>query len=123
MKAGKVEITSFPPTDANGAGWDTFDGADVYITISKGGANLYESGFVEDLQSNYTWSPNFEFTEPTATYTIEVWDYDDGLTADDYMGGIQFTPYQPGQKFPETITLDCGNCVVSFSLTEVAYFH
>jgi hypothetical protein len=64
---------------------------------------------------------NYEFTEPQQTYSIEVYDYDDGLSADDYMGGINFTPYSSGQQFPSTITLDCGTCKVAFKMNGVTY--
>ena len=123
MKVGNIKITSFPPTTTNGAGWDILDGPDVYIEISLNNTSLYKSDFVEDLTGNYTWSPNFEFSNPTATYSISVYDYDDGLSADDFMGGINFTPYKPGEKFPTSFTIDCSNCVVSFQFTAVTYFH
>ncbi|MCB9295542.1 MAG: hypothetical protein H6559_20815 [Lewinellaceae bacterium] len=123
MKVGNIKITTFPPTTTSGAGWDIFDGPDVYIVISRNNTSEYESGFVEDLTGNYTWSSNFEFSDPTATYSISVYDYDDGLSTDDFMGGINFTPYRPGEKFPTSFTLDCGNCVVSFQFTDVTYFH
>jgi hypothetical protein len=123
IRVGKIEITSFPPTDVGGAGWDLFDGADVYILISKGNTPLYDSDYVEDLTGNYEWTTNFEFGDPEDTYTISVFDYDDGITADDFMGGISFTPFIEGFSFPSAFSVSCGTCVVSFEFTEVVYFH
>ena len=124
MKVNKIKLTSFPPTDTGGAGWDLFDGADVYIAISKAGVKLWQSGSIEDLTTQHEWTANFEFTDPTATYDISVYDYDDGITADDFMGGILFTPYRPGQHFPTSYSLGgCSGCVVFFDFNGITYFH
>lgn len=123
MRVAYIGITSFPPTDPNGAGWDVFDWPDVYLQISKGGVILWESGFYEDLAGPALWEANFEFSDPTATYLISVYDYDDGITADDPMGGITFTPYRPGQKFPTSYPVQCSGCTVAFELTGISYFH
>lgn len=123
MKVAAITLLEFPPTDTGGAGWDLFDGPDVYLAIYKGATKLYSTPWVEDLTQDYGWTVNFEFTDPEATYTIRVYDYDDGITTDDYMGGIDFTPYRPGQKFPTSYLLDCAQCVVSFQFFDIAYFH
>lgn len=123
IRVGRIKITSFPPTDAGGAGWDLFDGADVYILIAKENTILYTSDFIEDLTQDHEWTTNFEFNDPEDTYSINVYDYDDGLTDDDFMGGINFTPYREGQRFPTTFLLNCGSCVVSFEFKDVVYFH
>jgi hypothetical protein len=121
---GYIGASSRPPTDPAGGGWDLFDGPENYITISKGGTVLYGSGYYENVISGGAlWEANFEFSEPAATYKITVWDYDFGITADDEMGHINFTPYLQGQKFPSTINLGCAGCAVAFSLTGVLYYH
>lgn len=123
MRVTYIALNSFPPTDGNGAGWDLFDGPDVYISISRAGVVLYNSPIYEDLTSAGFWEANFEFSDPTATYTISVYDYDDNITADDPMGGINFTPYRPGQKFPTSYPVSCAGCTVAFEFTGVSYFH
>lgn len=123
MKVGKIKITNFPPTAAGGAGWDTFDGADVYLQILKAGTVIYESGYVENLTGDYEFTVNFEFTDPTATHQIAVYDYDFGFTDDDFMGGISFTPYRSGQKFPTSYDVTCTGCVVAFDFSSITYFH
>ncbi len=123
MIVAAITLLDYPPTDSGGAGWDLFDGPDVFITISKGGVELYQSTFVEDLTAeDYGWTVNFEFTDPEATYNISVWDYDDGLTADDFMGGANFTPYKSGKDFPEFFFV-CEGCPVSFQFAFLSYFH
>lgn len=124
MKVSKIKITDFPPTASGGSGWDTFDGADVYLEILKGGVSVYESGYVENLTTDYEWTVNFEFSDPTATYVIQVLDYDFGLTTDDFIGGLSFTPYRPGENFPTSYSIGgCSGCVVFFDFNGVTYFH
>lgn len=123
MKVGTIKLTDFPPTAAGGAGWDTFDGADVYITIHKAGVLIFETGYFENLTGAQNFTANFEFSDPTATHQMSVYDYDFGITTDDYIGGISFTPYQSGAGFPTSYTLDCTGCVVEFQLLNIAYFH
>ena len=123
MRVQTIRVKTFPPTDQNGGGWDLFDGPDVYIAIWKDGTYLYTSSIWEDAQPGANWAANFEFTDPTATYSISVWDYDDGITADDPMGGINFTPYISGQSFPVVKTIECAGCNVSFDFLGISYFH
>ncbi|MEM1326144.1 MAG: hypothetical protein AAGI23_09335 [Bacteroidota bacterium] len=123
MRFTSVQLNRFPETTISGAGWDFFDAADIYVAIEKDGKELYTTSFVEDLRRQYTYVEPFEFDDPTATYSIVVYDYDDGLTPDDYMGGIIFTPYIRGERFPRTIELDCDLCRVALTLKGVTYFH
>jgi len=123
MRVTKIILTDFPLTDTGGAGWDLFDGPDVYLSISRNGVNLFNTGYVEDLTTQFEWTVNFEFSDPTGTYQIGVMDYDDGITADDPMGAINFTPYKPGANFPSSYPLTCTACVVAFQFDGLAYFH
>lgn len=124
MRVGVITLTSFPLTDGAGGGWDLFDGPDVYLQIKQGSQVIFTTGYVEDLLSQYSWfTTGLEFSNPTATYTISVFDYDDGLSADDPMGGISFTPYQPGKKFPVSYPLQCATCTVAFDFAAIEYFH
>lgn len=122
MRISSITLVDFPPTD-NGAGWDLTSGADVYIEISLGGVVIYTSGYVQNLTTANVYTDIIEFTSPQATYNIAVWDYDDGITAPDFMGGINFTPYQPGQNFPTTRNVQCSGCDVSFTLNNIIYTH
>lgn len=123
MKVANFTLTDFPPTAAGGAGWDTFDGADVFLQILKAGVVLHETGYVENLTGDFEFSVNFEFSDPTATYQISVYDYDFGLTSDDFMGGISFTPYKPNAGFPSSYSPTCASCVVAIQLEGIQYFH
>lgn len=123
MKVATISLTNFPPTAAGGAGWDTFDGADVFLQILKGGTVVFESGYVENLTGDFEFLADFEFSDPTATYLLAVYDYDFGITSDDFIGGISFTPYRPGEKFPTSYPITCSGCAVAFNFSGVLYFH
>jgi hypothetical protein len=122
MRVGSIKLTTFPPTDDNGGGWDVLDGADVFLVISKGSDILLSTTYIQNLTTSHEWTTNFEFTDPTATYTISVYDYDD-FSDNDFMGGINFTPYRKNLGFPTSYLVNCGNCVVAFELKNVVYFH
>jgi len=122
MNVASIRLLDFPATDTNGGGWDISSGADVFFRIEKDGAVVYTSSYATNLTGPNNWTINFEFSDPTATYVLRVYDYDD-FDADDFIGGISFTPYRPGQLFPQTYGLDCNNCVVSFTLSGITYFH
>jgi hypothetical protein len=117
-----ITVTDFQPTDSNGAGWDVFDGADAYAVLSLNGNVIAsnENSRIEDVtNSPFSWSSlpsGFEMDDVTNQYQLSLYDYDDGLTADDFMGGIIFTPYNSTNGFPEKITVSCGNCSVAFEL-------
>jgi hypothetical protein len=123
MRVTKIKLTDYPLTDSGGAGWDLLDGPDVYLAILKNGVSLFETGYVEDLTTQYEWTVNYEFSDPTATYAIRAYDYDDGLSSDDFLGGISFTPYISGAGFPASYVVSCTGCVVEFQFTGVSYFH
>lgn len=122
MRVGSIVLTDFPITDSNGGSWDLSDGADVFIKITKGGTTIYESDYVLNKFAPLSFTPNVEFSDPTDSYTIGVWDYD-STSADDYLGGITFTPYQKGKKFPTSFAVNCSSCVVSFNFSSVTYYH
>ncbi len=111
----KIEVIRFPATDANGAGWDLTSGADIYPEISYNGSVVYTSStYYTDANPNsiyvFDLSPSFDVHNPLSTYTIRLYDYDN-LDADDYMGGITFTPYESSNNFPSVITIDAGGAV------------
>lgn len=122
MRVTGVELLDYPQTDTGGAGWDLASGADIYFTIEKNGTLIFTSDWYQNVSAKSWPGAAFEFDDPLATYTIYLWDYDDGF-GDDYMGGVSFTPYRQGQKFPASFDLACGSCVVSFRFKAVSYFH
>jgi hypothetical protein len=118
IRITKIVVTRFPATD-NGAGWDLSSGPDIYPEIRKGNTTLFSSSTFNqnaDPSNNYSFdlNPTVEMTEPNDQYSIILYDYDD-FDADDFMGGINFTPYSNNNGFPSAINLDAGGAV-SFTI-------
>lgn len=117
IKVTKVELIRFPATDNNGAGWDPTSGPDIYVRVLKGESPLWKSSNTYNYQNanpsnvySFDVSPAIDFTDPEGEYTISLYDYDD-FDADDFMGGIIFTPYHKSKGFPSVLTIDAGGTV------------
>ena len=114
-----VTVTKWPATASGGGGWDLFDGPDLTFTIGKGGSEIYRSNiFYEDAVQGqqYTFDVNIKLDSPNSEHSILLYDYDDNITANDFMGGIGFIPYTSGGKFPEVRILDVNASGVAFEL-------
>ena len=121
MRIHSIVVTKFPAFD-QGANWDVFDGPDIYYTVFDGNVLIHESEtFFEDADptQDYTFSPLLiELSDVTGNHAIHLWDYDDGITDDDWMGGIEFVPYSSNTNgFPTTLDLDVAGGSVAFRLT------
>lgn len=105
-----LTVKDFPATEANGAGWDLFDGPDLYFTISHNNTVIYtHPQFVEDP----TPSP-YTLMHRKIRHAVTLWDYDD-FDADDRIGGVEFTPYDERVGFVEEIPIKFGE--IEFTLT------
>ena len=113
MQIKTVRITDFPATDG-GAGWDLTNGPDVYIKILRGNANLYESGKFDNATPPLAYNPNTILFAPESRHSLLLYDFDSSSN-DDYIGGINFTPYVKDQGFPVEIYLSVGG--ISATLT------
>jgi len=119
IRISKIKITKFPSYN-NGSDWDTWSaGPDIYVTIYKGTTLIHKQPTMyEDADATqdyiYTPSGDIDLTDPTAKYTISLYDYD-SLGDDDFMGGIYFYPYSSTGGFPSTINVNAGGDV-SFEL-------
>jgi hypothetical protein len=114
IKINSIEVTRFPATD-DGAGWDLTSGCDIYPIIEKGSTEIWKSSeFYQnaDPDNDFTFniSPAAELNDPNDQYSISLYDFDD-FDPDDFMGGINFTPYSSNNGFPTTINLDAGGDV------------
>ncbi|MBX3255020.1 MAG: hypothetical protein KF862_12835 [Chitinophagaceae bacterium] len=112
-----IELTRFPATNNNGAGWDTKNGPDLYIKLFKGDEQIWQSSDTYNYQNAtpsevYTFEvmPAVDLTDPENEYTIMLYDQDD-YNADDLMGEIIFTPYSGSKGFPKVLTLDTEGAV------------
>ena len=113
MRVESITVTRFPVLKSNGDKWDyhVFTNSptrrpDIYVELSRQGSSdfVYRSDIREDAILE-TASSSFTFTAPASsnsgslpynvpmsqTYTINLMD-DDGISADDFMGNVIFTP-------------------------------
>lgn len=113
IKIKEVKLTKFPPTD-NGAGWDLLDGPDMYFEILYNGSPFVSTknkpfDNINGTVVKWILIGNYSIDKPFDQYAIAAFDHDD-TSADDYIGGITFTPYSNSNKFPKTIVLNCPGC-------------
>ncbi|UTW62770.1 PKD domain-containing protein [bacterium SCSIO 12741] len=124
LTVNRIEITRFPSKRSNGTDWDV-DGngrPDIYVQMTErlNGTELWKADdqIRTDAETKFTYdytpSPTFRLNDPEAEYVLGIYDYDD-QSADDYMGGLYFTPYHSTNDFPDVITVD-GGTKVAFKL-------
>ena len=121
VTVSKIILTNYPMVDGGGVGWDLSNGPDVFLSINQGSTanNVQFSGIAYDVTgSTITYITNFpyNFLNPSNTYTIGLWDYD-STSADDYMGGIFFTPNNYKSGFPATINLTYSSISMTLYVT------
>lgn len=114
LQVTKIVIVKFPATDA-GAGWDLTSGPDIRPVLSIDGQIIWDTDeFYQNADPNYSYEfetgTNTYIDNPSGRYTMNLYDYDD-FDADDFMGGVIFTPYNKSNNFPSIIKLDAGGDV------------
>jgi hypothetical protein len=119
MTITKIDILDYPVVNSSGGGWDLTTGADPYITMSLGTSSDSDdniTGYVENVTGNpysLTLSSPQTISNLGSSWSIGMWDYDTP-DADDFMGGINFTPTNYDQGFPSSFTLTTNS--ISFRL-------
>lgn len=85
-----------PEKDKKGAAWDLLNGApDPYLDIfTSEGTSSHSGGTLEDRDTTFavwleTPLKGVKASEIIKSTSIEVWDYDDEITNDDFMGGCK----------------------------------
>ncbi len=121
VTVSKIVLSNYPMTDGNGAGWDYSNGPDVFLSIDQGTSanDIAFSGTATDATgSSITYTTNFPvtFVSPSNNYTIALWDFDTP-DADDFMGGIYFTPNSYKSGFPSTINLSYSSISMTLYVT------
>lgn len=114
IRISKIEVTRFPATD-NGAGWDLTSGPDIYPQLFKGStliwkAPSYYQNANPSIVHSFDVNPIVSLTSPNDQYSIGLYDFDD-FDADDFMGGVNFTPYSSTNNFPSVLVVDAGGAV------------
>ena len=116
-----ITIAEFPLFD-NGSSWDVSSAADLKVVVYRGRTVIHSqlSVFKNTTgEENYRYVPAtpIDITSPTDRHAISLFD-EDSFDADDFMGGVEFSPYFNTNDFPSTLRVAAGG--VSFIL-EVKY--
>lgn len=112
IKVSRIDVSGFPATDANGAGWDLNSGCDIYpifgnnttTTVLYDGRNSFEQNATPGTTYSWEFNTPINIDNPTDQHVISLYDFDD-FDADDFMGGFTFTPYTKGEMFPSKLTI------------------
>lgn len=119
-----MRITKIVVTDFVNSGWDVFPASspDIYITVGTGtscSSGLYTSSYYQDAYPgpNYDFIPSSPLVISNPTTPVSICLYDDDVSGDEFMSGVQFTPYQSGADFPSvrTLTVSGLTCKVYFT--------
>lgn len=107
LKITRIDILSFPSGN-----YDIGSNPDIYIKIYHGEELIHtQPNYFLNANpgSTYTvnYSSNINITDPTGYYSIVLYDYDD-VDSDDFIGGLQFSPYFSTNNFPnfEVVTYE-----------------
>jgi PKD repeat protein len=115
VKITGVKLTQMSFIDANGAGWDSNSGPDVYCAFYDANDNLLFKGnpFNDLIPSQipvlWTLSTPYQITSFSSTYKIRIYDEDVNdfpSNADDFLGGYQFSFSNfTANGYPSVVTL------------------
>jgi PKD repeat protein len=119
-----MRITKITVTDFVNSGWDTFpvSSPDIKVTVGLGAScssSLYASEYYQDAYPgpNYDFIPTSPIVISNPTATIAICLYDDDLSGEEYMAGVQLSPYSSDEGFPSvrTITISGMTCKVYYT--------
>jgi hypothetical protein len=121
FKITSIKITSMSFLDQNNAGWDPFDGPDVFYSITDGTTTLLNgtnSKINDVLSSNLplTWNLTVahQITNISVTQYINIIDYDT-LDPNDSIGSIGFKIDEHKSGYPKTITKSNGSLTITIT--------
>lgn len=96
VRINSITLTSMSFVTPTGGGWDLSDGPDLYFKMTdvNNAVNFFTATQQNILQSQLPLvSPlttPFQTSSLTSKYTIELYDYDNGGTTDQWIGGFYF---------------------------------
>ena len=114
----RVSVEALPFTNDSGAGWDLFDGPDVYYRLYDANEDLIVSKkYYEDIGRSdlpLTWDERLVISDLNDEYKIRLWDSD--YDAHDFIGGIVFSLEDLQGDYPNSITMEPGEIRVRLYL-------
>ena len=124
MRITSVTVTRFPELK-DGTTWDDVDGPDIYFVLYHDSIPLAKPiALIEnaDAARDYSFSLfNIEMNMISEQFTMKLLDYDGFNIQPEYMGEINFIPFDIMNGFPETIVLDDGGLVAFVIKVEYLY--
>ena len=126
LKVNSVLLRAMSFIDGSGAGWDTFNGPDVYFKVSDDNdVNYFTSGttytdlVATSLPVIFTTGFPFTFTNLDYQYSLEFWDKD-SPDLDDYIGGFYFKVRNKmpmdGSTYPTAIDIESSTSPLKFTI-------
>ncbi len=124
IRMSSVVIDRFPGMK-DGQEWDGTDGPDIFFRLYDGTQPLAQPMLLWEnaLQQPYNFFINvIEMRNISGVHTMQLLDYDGIDITADFMGAVDFVPFDPAKDFPETIVLDNGG-PVAFTITVDYLYH
>lgn len=118
-----VSVTQMPFADANGAGWDLFDGPDVCYKITNaagavladGSSTRFDNTSASNLPRSWSLSPAHIISPLNTMRSIQILDYD-LLDPSDLIGSVDFNPNNYIGSYPASVTLSGKDITVTLGL-------
>jgi len=124
MKVQAITVTRFPGLN-DGLPWDANDGPDIYFKMSEPDYPLAQPEYLvenADPSIDYSFSfVPFDLRFVTATYKMELFDYEGVGIPSQKMGELLFTPYSATSGFPTTLVLDDGGSIAFKLVVEYVF--
>lgn len=105
-------LTGVSVNSATGCNDSPWSAPDYYFVLAKSGTTIYSAPYIDntDPPVSFSFSP---IKLANATYTIHVYDYDNGLAGgDDDCGVISINGHNPG-----TFTVNSGSLSVTYTIS------
>jgi PKD repeat protein len=119
-----INITSLPPLNPNGSGWDVGSGPDVAFEFFSNGQSYGKSSTYNDVLIPsglpLSWTYGLSVNDLSKSCSFKIYDID--LTANDLMGTINFVPKDyvistPPNNYPSTIQLTSGQITMILNVS------
>ena len=105
-------LTSVSVNSATGCNDSPFSAPDYYFNLLRGTTTIYSASYIDNTDPPVTFSFS-PIKLANVTYTIDVYDYDNGLAGgDDHCGLVNFPGHTPG-----TFTLNSGSLSVTYTVS------
>lgn len=121
FKITSINVTSMSFLDNSSAGWDPFDGPDIYFNITDGSTTLVSGSssrhsdvLTSELPIGWNLTTAHEITNLSVSRKIEIWDYDT-LDPNDFIGSVSFNLTDHKSGYPKKIVKSNGQLTIEIA--------